>query len=222
MKNTNFLVLAMSVFIALAIMAPAASAVTIKTETTNKVFESAKLVKSVTIQNDDKSESVLNAVSHGLRKKTVFGMVPVSVYVLQVLAAKPEKLVRTPEGFLASVKEAGPVQLHFTFSRNLPGEKISSSFKDGLEANEVNVKTLSKELSQALSQISEIKEFKEGQNFSITFLWAGDNATTYITDPTLKISTITGPKEFADQLLSIWFGKTADSRLEDLKQTLVK
>ncbi len=222
MKNSTFFTVSLTVFIALALSAPTAFGVTLKTETTNKVYEHAKLVKSVTLQNDDKSESVMNAVSHGLRKKTVFGMVPVSVYVLQVLAAKPEKLVRTPEGFLASVKEAGPVQLHFTFSRNLSGDKISSSFKDGLEANDVNVKALSKELGQALAQISEIKEFKEGQNFSITFTWAGDNATAFITDPTLKISTITGPKQFADQLLSIWFGKTADSRLEDLKQTLVK
>ena len=221
MKNSNLFSI-VTVFIALAITAPKAFAVSLKTETTNKVFEHAKLVHSVTVQNDDKTETVLNAVSHGLRKKTVFGLVPVSVYVLQVLAAKPEKLVRTADGFLASLKDAGPVQLQFTFSRNLPGDKISNSFKEGLEANEVDVSKLSKELSQALAQISDIKEFKEGQNFSLTFTWAGDNATAYITDPSLKISTITGPKVFADQLLSIWFGKTADSRLEDLKQTLVK
>lgn len=212
----------MTVFIATAFAANPAAAISLKTETTNKVFEHAKIVQSVTIQNEDKTETAMNAVSHGLRKKTVFGLIPVSVYVMQVLAAKPEKLVKTADGFLASLKDAGPVQLHFTFSRNLPGDKIANSFKEGLEANNVNVTALSKELAQALAQISEIKEFKEGQNFSITFTWAGDNATAYITDPSLKISTITGPKAFADQLLSIWFGKTADSRLEDLKQTLVK
>ena len=212
----------LTVFIALAFTINTAQALSLKTETTSKVFEHAKLVKAVTVVNDDKNEIPMQAVSHGLRKITVFGLVPVSVYVLQVLAAKPEKLVKNEAGFLASIKEAGPVQLHFTFSRDLAGDKISNSFKEGLEANGVNVKSLSKELAQAINEISGIKEFKEGQNFSITFTWSGDNATVYVTEPNLKIMTISGPKEFADQLLSIWFGKTADSRLEDLKQTLIK
>ena len=71
MKKSNFFS-TMTVFIALAFCAPTAFAVSLKTETTNKVFEHAKLVKSVTVQNDDKTETVMNAVSHGLRKKTVF------------------------------------------------------------------------------------------------------------------------------------------------------
>lgn len=217
MKNANLLSLVLTVFIAVN-----AHAVALKTETTSKIFEKAKLVKSVTVVNEDKSEVVMSAVSHGLRKKTVFGLVPVSIYVLQILAAHPEKLVKTADGFLPSVKEAGPVQLHFTFLRDLPGDKISTSFKDGLEANQINVGALSKELSTTLKEISNIKEFKEGQNFSITFSWTGDTATAYLTDPNLRIVTVSGPKTFADQLLSIWFGKTADSRLEDLKQVLIK
>lgn len=201
-----------------------ANSATLKTETTTKMFEDAKLVKSVTLQNDDKTEAQMTAVSRGLRKKTVFGLVPVRVYVIQLLASKPEKLVKTEEGFLASLKEAGPVQLHFTFVRNLPGEKISDSFKDGLSANEIDVKKLSPELTQLLKEISTITEFKENETFSLTFNWAPDAtaATVYLTDANLKIKTVTGPKLFADQLLSIWFGKSADSKLEELKKTLIK
>ncbi len=201
-----------------------ATAATLKTETTTKVYEDAKLVKSVILQNDDKSESLMTAVSRGLRKKAVFGLVPVRVYVMQLLAAHPEKLVKTEQGFLASIKEAGPVQLHLTFVRNLPGEKISDSFKDGLKANEIDVKKLSPELSQVLKEISAITEFKENETFSLTFTWAPDAtaATVYLTDASLTMKTVTGPKVFADQLLSIWFGKPADDRLEDLKKSLIK
>ncbi|MBY0555473.1 chalcone isomerase family protein [bacterium] len=212
----------LTVFIAVLFGFNFAQAVSLKTETTAKTFENAKLVKAVTLQNDDKTEAQMTAVSHGLRKKAVFGLVPVSVYVMQVLAAKPEKLVKTEEGFLSSVKDAGPVQLHLTFLRNLPGEKISDSFKDGLEANKIDVKALSPELTQVLKEISAITEFKEGESFSITFAWTGDKATAYLTDSTLKIKTVAGNKEFADQLLSIWFGKTADGKLEELKKTLIK
>ena len=220
MKNTitSFLTL----FIA--ISGTFANSATLKTETTTKVYEDAKLIKSVTLQNDDKTEALMTHFSSGLRKKAVFGLVPVRVYVIQLLAAKPEKLVKTEEGFLASLKEAGPVQLHLTFVRNLPGEKISDSFKDGLTANEVDVKKLTPELTQLLNEVSAITEFKENETFSLTFNWAPDAtaATVYLTDATLKMKTFTGPKLFADQLLSIWFGKSADSKLRDLKNTLIK
>ena len=201
-----------------------ASAATLKTETTANLFENAKVLKSVVLQNDDKTESQMMHFSSGLRKKAVFGLVPVRVYVIQLLAAKPEKLVKTEEGFLASLKDAGPVQLHLTFVRNLPGENISDSFKDGLKANEVDVKKLSPELTQVLKDISAITEFKENETFSLTFNWAADAAaaTVYLTDASLKMKTVTGPKLFADQLLSIWFGKAADSKLEDLKKSLIK
>lgn len=209
-----------SLFVAVGLMTPSAKAILLKTETTAKSFEKAKLVKAVTLVNDDKSEVVMKNVSHGLRKKAVFGLVPVNVYVLQLLAAKPESLKK--DAALASLPETGPVQLHFTFERNLPGEKISSSFKDGLEANGVDTKKLGTELGTVMKEISNITEFKEGQTFSMTFAWTGDTATLHITDPAARIISITGPKLFAEQLLSIWFGKTADSRLEDLKKTLLK
>lgn len=226
MKFTNKTLL--TVFIAtllnISLSSNSALAASLKTETTSIAFEDAKLVKSVTLQNDDKTESLMTAVSHGLRKKAVFGLVPVRVYVLQLLAAKPEKLVRTENGFLPSLKEAGPVQLHLTFVRNLPGEKISDSFKDGLSANAIDVKHLSSELTQVLKDITAVTEFKENETFSLTFSWAADNAaaTVYLTDASLKMKTVAGPKIFADQLLSIWFGKTADSKLENLKKELIK
>lgn len=212
----------MSVFIAFLLAGSMSYAATLKTETTAKVFESAKLIKKVTLLKDDKTEAAMEHVSHGLRKKAVFGLVPVSVYVLQLLAAKPEKLVKTEEGFLASLKEAGPLQLHFTFLRDLPGEKISDSFKDGLKANKLDITKLPAATETVLKEVSDIKEFKEGEAFSITVNWEADKAVVYLTDATLKIKTVTGDKVFADQLLSIWFGYTSDSRLEDLKKTLIK
>lgn len=206
--------------ILIAFTASSLKAATLKTETTTNVFEGAKLVKNAILQNDDKTEATMVAVSHGLRKKAVFGLVPVNVYVAQLLAAKPEKLVKTETGFLGSLKEAGPIQLHLTFLRNLPGEKISTSFKEGLEVNKI--KPLSPALTQVLNEVSAITEFKEGEMFSITVHWNGDQAVVYLTDASLKMKMVTGTKDFADQLLSIWFGKTADARLEDLKKTLIK
>jgi hypothetical protein len=212
-----------TVFLAFLFHSSLSHAILLKTETTSKVFEDAKLVNSVVLVNDDKTEVPMKAVSHGLRRKTVFGLLTVNVYVMQLMAATPEKLVKDETKFLDSVKNAGPIQLHFTFLRDLPGEKISSSFKEGLEANGVKTddKSIGLELGTALKELNAIKEFKKGQNFALTFTWSGDNATVYLTDPSSRIVSITGPRVFADQLLSIWFGKPADSKLEDLKKTMI-
>jgi hypothetical protein len=212
--------LIVTVFLAVTVLSNSAQAILLKTETSNKTFENAKLVKSVVLVNDDKTEVSMKAVSYGLRKKAVMGFVPVSIYVLQLLTANPEKIKK--EAALSSLPEAGPLQLHFTFARTLAGEKISSSFKEGLQVNGVNTEKLSTELGTVMKEISNITEFKEGQNFAITFTWTGESATVHITDPSARIISITGPKLFAEQLLSIWFGKTTDSRLEDLKKTLLK
>lgn len=194
----------------------------LKTETTSKKFENVKLIKSVTLQNDDQTESQMTAVSYGLRKKAIFGLVPLNIYVAQLLVTNPTKLVKTEEGFLTSLKEAGPIQLHLTFLKNLPGEKISDSFKDGLEANNIDVKKLPPPLEKVLQEVAAVGEFKEGDNFSITVNWTADKAIVYLTDAKLKMKTIMDSKDFADQLLSIWFGKTTDAKLADLKKSLIK
>ncbi len=215
--------LTMSVFLASLLQASVSHAILLKTETTSKTYEEAKLVNSVVLVNDDKTEVAMKKVSHGLRRKNVFGLLTVSVYVMQVMAAAPEKLVKDEQKFLDSVPGAGPVQLHLTFLRDLPGEKISSSFKEGLEANGLKTddKSLGLELGTIMKELNNIKEFKKGQSFAITFTWAGDNATVYLTDPNARIISVTGPKAFASSLLSIWFGKPADSKLEELKKSLV-
>lgn len=215
--------LTMSVFLASFFQSSVSHAILLKTETSSKTFEDAKLVNSVILVNDDKTEVAMKKVSHGLRRKNVFGLLTVNVYVIQLLAATPEKLVKDEEKFLESLQSAGPVQLHLTFSRDLPGEKISASFKEGLEVNGVKTddKSISSQLATIMRELNNIKEFKKGQSFAITFTWAGDNATVYLTDPNARIISVTGPKGFANDLLSIWFGKPGDSKLADLKKALI-
>lgn len=222
--NKRSLFATLTVFLAVTLQDNFAQAVFLKQTAGTEVFEKKTLLKSVSIAEDDKTEVAMSPVSHGLRKKTVFGLVTVNVYVMQLLAAQPTKLVHTEAGFLDSLKEAGPIHMNLTFVRDLSGEKISSSFKEGLEANGVQPSAMGPELTQVLKEISAIKEFKDGETFSISVGWSGDKATVYLmgADAAAKIVSITGPETFAKQLLSIWFGKAADSRLEDLKRTLIK
>lgn len=194
-----------------------------KDDPSQEKFEDIAILKKRTLTLD-KKEFDLKLVNYGLRKKAVFGLVPVRIYTLQLLAAQPDKLVKTPEGILESLKAGSPVQIYLTLLRDIPGKKISDSFRDSLAANKINLKEASPELKQVLTEIDSIDEFKNKENFSLTAVWddKADQGTLLIEDPTQAIKSITGNAQFLNQFFSIWFGKTTDSRLEDLKKSLLK
>ncbi len=183
-------------------------------------FEQVQMMTSRTLVAGETSTELKN-VSYGLRKKAVFGLVPVRVYTLQLLAAFPEKLVRTEDGFLASLKDAGPVQLRMTFLRDLPGEKVAETLKEGLAANKVNTRSMSPDLAAVMSEVRSIKKFTKDESFSITAVWKANEVTLLLED-TIQIKAFNGPPALAENILSIWFGNPADGKLKDLKIALIK
>jgi Chalcone isomerase-like len=197
------------------------NAQTLTTKPSEKTFEDVKLLDSVSFE-DGTVKADLKSVSYGLRKKTKFGLITVSVYVAEFFVADPTKLQKTSDGILASLKTAGPVQLRLTVSRDLTGEQISDSFAEAFKANDIDLEKTSKELTDVLSAIKDIKKFKKGDVFSLTIYWMNTTATLLIQKPDQSIQKISGPDKLATDLFSIWFGISADTKLEDLKKALLK
>lgn len=187
----------------------------------DKTFEDVKLTDSVLL-DDGGAKTSLKSVSHGLRKVKKFGLVTVSVYVMELFAKNPTSLVKTNEGALGSLKAAGPVQLRLTLARDLKGSQISDSFKEALKANDIDTANTTAELTSVLTAVNEITKFKKGEVFSLTADWKDATATLYIQRPDQSIQKITGPDKFITDLFSIWFGKPVDEKMEDLKKTLLK
>ena len=185
------------------------------------VFEDIKLTKSITI-DDNKIITELKSVSYGVRKKKVFLLAVVKIYVAEFFAAEPTKLVKTDAGILNSLKSAGSVQLRFTASRDLTGSQISESFKEALKENGIDLEKSSSELTDVLAAIHSVQKIKNGEVFSLTSIWKNSTATLLIQKPDQTIQKISGPEKFAVDLFSIWFGKPADPKLEDLKKSLLK
>lgn len=185
------------------------------------VFEGVKISPPTEVSIKGNKYTV-KPVSYGIRKKKVFGLATVRVYVVEFLASKPENLVKDEDGILASLKNAEVTQLKLTLVRDISGKKIKSSFHEALEHNGVDLKKPSEELSEVLEEIGEIEEFKENQSFTITILWDKGTATMVLQKPNGKTETIKGPDQFATDLMSIWFGKPADDKLADLKKVLIK
>jgi hypothetical protein len=211
----------LTAFFSILLLAFSMNAQTLTSKPSETTFEGVKLSDSISFA-DGAITADLKSVSHGLRKKTKFGLITVSVYVAEFFAADATKLQKTSDGILASLKAAGPVQLRLTVSRDLTGEQISDSFAEALKANDIDSTKTSKELTDVLSEIKEIKKFKKGEVFSLTSYWKDNTATLLIQKPDQTIQKISGPEKFATDLFSIWFGTPADTKLEDLKKTLLK
>lgn len=187
-------------------------------------FEQVKISEATVLNYDDK-KTELKPVSYGLRKKKVFGLVPIKVYVIEFLSAHPNLIDKSEEHILASLKKSQTVQLKMTLSRDLAGKKITDSFKEALEANGVNVSQPSKEISEVINELSSIKEFKAGEAFSLVATWTDPKnatATLIIEKPDRSTKVISGDEKFITDLFSIWFGKPADEKLADLKKVLLK
>lgn len=189
-------------------------------ETANK-FEGVALTTSAQVE-DGTSKIELKSVSHGIRKKKAFGLVTVRVYVAEFLAQTPAKLVKTEEGILNSLKDAGPVQLRLTMLRDLKGSDIYKAFTESLSANSIDTAKMSAPLQSVMDEIKAVEKFKENEVFTITSLWKDAKSTLVITKPDGTAKTISGDEDFAKQFLSIWFGEPVDDKLADLKRALLK
>lgn len=171
---------------------------------------------------DGAASADLKAVSHGVRKKKAYGLITVSVYYAEFLAAKPEALIKADDQIVNSLKAAGPVQLRLTMLRDLTGKQISDSFKDALAANDIQEKNYSTELKSVFEEINSMKKFKEGETFSIASSWKDNQSTLFLQKPDNSIKKISGDAQFASQMFQIWFGKPVDDKLALLKKELLK
>lgn len=195
------------------------SAQTLTTNMSDKKYESYSLAASSELKVDGTSTS-LKAVSHGIRKKKLFALLPVKVYYAEFLAAKPEALIKTESEILGSLKASGPVQLRLTMLRDLPAKKISDSFVEALKANNVSVDT--GEMATVMGHISSMPEFKQGEIFSIVGQTLGDKGFLFLQKPTGKIITVKGSVSIVEKMFSIWFGKPVDDKLAELKKELTR
>lgn len=195
------------------------SAQTLTTNVGDKKYDTYSLAASADLKVD-KDTVNLKPVSHGIRKKKVFALLPVKVYYAELLAAKPEALVKTDSEALGSLKAAGPVQLRLTMLRDLPAKKITDSFVDALKANKVAVD--SGDMKTVLGHISEMSEFKQGEIFSIVGQTKDDKGFLYLQKPNGEIVTVAGSNKIVEEMFSIWLGTPVDDKLADLKKELLK
>lgn len=183
-----------------------------------KEIEKVKVSTEAKAKVADRSYN-LKLVGAGLRYKKV-ALFKADVYVGELLVDAPEKFTKTEAGALGSFANQKAAAIRMSFLRDVEGEKVSSSFKDGLEENKIPVD--SPNVKAFLEAVKSGGESKKGSTLVVIGekLPSGKEAVSW-ENGSGKLTTITGDAGFMKTIFSIWFGKIDDSGLESLRDEML-
>jgi len=161
----------------------------------------------------------LKLVGAGLRYKKI-ALFKADVYVGELLVDAPETFAKTEAGALASLANQKAAAIRMTFLRDVEGEKVSGSFKDGLEENKAPLD--SENVKAFLEAVRTGGESRKGSTLVVIGekLSNGKEAVSWETGSG-KVTTITGDAGFMNTIFSIWLGKIDDSGLENLRDEIL-
>lgn len=144
----------------------------------------------------------------GLRVKRFFPFT-FRVYVASVFAKKAEDWK----------DETSPVLLQLQFLRSAPTDKIISTFKEGLQTNDVSVD--SPEIKKLFQVIQDNGDIPDGSILKVLGE-KGSKDKLHLFLSNGKSTTIEGAHGLVKNFFSIWLGKPADSNMEELKMDILK
>lgn len=183
-----------------------------------------KQIEGVTLAQSAKFTSSTGAVDlkmvgAGLRKKKVL-MMTVNVYVAQLFLSSPDRFTRTDSQALSSAASSNIAAIQLTFVRDVPADKVQTSFMDALQANNVNVQAA--DVKEFLAAVTNSGDAKAGKNLTIVASRdsAGNESVVY-EDTVGKVSTIKGSAGLSQKILSIWLGTPADNELGQTKAQIL-
>ncbi len=170
----------------------------------------------------DSEEFSLQPVTAGLRKKKFFALVNVKFYFAELLAAYPQKIIKTETDILNSLKAAGPVEMKLTLFRDVPNDQIINYFTEAFKANSIYESGYSSAMKLFFEELKNIKQLNKNDVFSLIGLWKKDKTILVLQRPDKTIKTIEGDSQFLDQIYSVWLGEPADDKIKALKKDFLK
>lgn len=179
-------------------------------KTQEQKLEGINLTESVTLSELDGTQ--LKAVAAGIRKKYI--MVGINVYVGEILL--PSSV--TWDKKAATLESSKQAAVQMSFLRDVPGQKISDSFAEGMEENKVDIKT--PEMTKFLEVVKKIGDIKEKETVLLARNQTKDSDKLLVLVPGRTQEVISGPAGWTQGIMKIWTGKPADKGLKELQKSL--
>jgi len=208
-----------SLLLSVALMSGVASAdvLTLKPGTVEK--QGVKISSGATTE----AGAELATVGSGLRKKKVLIM-PINVYIAQLMVGDSARHVKTNNGALASIDNQSTVAMHLTFLRDVPASNIKESFQSSLDANGVPANDA--DIAQFMRHVDAVGAAVDKGTLTILISKNADQTESLSLENKgprgAVVKTMTGAKGLSHKLMSIWLGVPADDYLAELKTELLQ
>lgn len=164
----------------------------------------------------------LTTVGSGLRKKKVV-IVPVKVYVGQLLVSDAARFVKTAQGALPSIENQTTVAFSMTFLRDVPASNIKEAFHGGFDVNNLGSDA---EVNAFLALVDQVGAAENNGTLTVAVTKAADGSETLAIEnkkasgATLK--TMKAGKGMASKIMALWLGNVADDYAGELKAELLQ
>lgn len=206
--------------LSLAFLSQVASAGVLTLEAGSRTIENVNVAKSASLTMPGASSvEKLDFIGAGLRQKKVL-VANVKVYVAQVFLDNAGKFVRTEAGAVKSLSDMKAGAVHLTFLRAVDAETVQVSFRDALDANDVDLNN--KGIKAFLAAVNEGADAKDGKSMNISLTKNESGVVTVVYETNGVEKTITGDDVLFKGVLSIWLGEPADKGLDVLRATILK
>ncbi len=168
------------------------------------------------------TNSELTTVGSGLRKKKVV-LIPIKVYIAQLMVSDQTRYVKTAGGALASIDNQPTVAMYLKFLRDVPAGNIKESFQASLDAN--NVPATDPDIVKFMSLVDQVGAAETNGSLTILMSKAADGSETLnleMKNQAAVEKSMTGAKGLSHKLMSIWLGAPADDYLAELKAEMMQ
>jgi hypothetical protein len=208
-----------TLFLSLLLVTQMASAGVLTIEKGNRSIEGVNVGKSADLVTINETQK-LDYIGAGLRTKKVL-VANVKVYVAQIFLDNAGKFVRTNAGAVKSLADMKAGAIHLTFLRGVDAATVQVSFRDALDANDIDLNN--KGIAAFLAAVKEGADAKDGKSMNISLQKDSKGVVTVVYENTSGVEkTITGDETLFKGILSIWLGEPADSGLETLRAVILK
>ncbi|MBC7713104.1 MAG: chalcone isomerase family protein [Rhizobacter sp.] len=210
-----------SLFLSLAFLSQVASAGVLSLEEGTRSIEGVNVAKSASIAlTGTTSAEKLDFIGAGLRTKKVL-IANVKVYVAQIFLDNAGKFVRTNAGAVKSLSDMKAGAVHLTFLRSVDAPTVQVSFRDALDANDIDLKN--KGIVAFLAAVNDGADAQNGKSMNMSLKKDDNGVVTVIYENTSGVEkTIVGDETLFKGILAIWLGEPADSGLATLRATILK
>lgn len=210
-----------SLFLSLALISQVASAGVLSLENGTRTIEGVTIAKSASLTLPGTTEAEkLDYIGSGLRSKKVL-VANVKVYVAQIFLDNAGKFVRTNAGAMKSIDDMKAGAIHLTFLRGVDASTVQVSFRDALDANDVDLNN--KGIAAFLAAVKDGADAKDGKSMNMSLKKDDKGVVTVVYENTDGVEkTITGDNTLFKGILSIWLGESADNGLATLKASILK